>query len=269
MNGNATNYELAINKWLSFNAESANNYPDGINQIYQGEIDGMMLKGVFSQSEMLEVKHKLVENKNYQLESVVYGTTLGSVLMTATGDMEKYFQNAASFRAELNQLFTTSFEARVETIFSKMSGGRTVETPKENDERIYTPATIRFVHPNLGGMLPHKNNDYVESTFYNYLSQVAKLKDALSYYIVINKPEEGGDLLLFDLSPEESMDLTKNLDLENCQKRYMSPDVGDMILFHGGNIVHQIIDVKGEKTRITIGGFVAFSKDDQKIFYWS
>lgn len=268
MNTSAITSNLSTNKWLTLDAESASNYPDGINQIYQDEIDGMMIKGVFTPAEMSEVKHK-IENNSYQLEPVKYGTTLGSILMTAGSNLEKYFKNAASFRAELNKLFTTNFEARVEAIFSMMSGGRTVEVAKESDKRIYTPATIRFVHPNLGGILPHKNNDYIEEPFYSYLNQVTRLKDALSYYIVIDKPEQGGDLLLYDLLPEQSIGLTKNLDLENCSKRCISPNVGDMILFHGGKIVHKIIDVKGPKTRITIGGFLALSKDDRKILYWS
>ena len=65
------------------------------------------------------------------------------------------------------------------------------------------------------------------------------------------------------------MTLTKDLDLESYPKTYISPDVGDMILFHGGNIVHEITDVKSTQVRITIGGFLASSKDEQKFLYWS
>lgn len=268
MNSNITKTELATNKWLIFEAELASKYPDGINQIYQGEFDGMLLKGVFSQAEMLEVKHKL-ESENDELETVRYGTTLGCVLMAAGSDNERYFQSSNSFRTKLKRLFNTSFEARIEAILNSMSGGRKVEVARENDERIYTPATVRFVYPERGGMAPHKNNDFMDKIYYNHLKTIVKMADALSYFIVIDKPEEGGDLLLYEMSEEQSMTLTKDLDLESYQKRYVTPNVGDMILFHGGNIVHQITDVKGDKTRITIGGFLAMSKDEQKFLYWS
>lgn len=268
MNTNAKKIELVTNKWLTFDAELASNYPDGINQIYQGKIDGMLLKEVFSQAEMLEVKSRL-ERESDELETVRYGTTLGCVLMAAGSDKERYFQGADSFRDKLKTLFNTSFEARVEAVLSQMSGGRKVEVARENDERIYTPATVRFVYPNRGGMVPHKNNDFLPNSYYDHLQQIARMVDALSYFIIINKPESGGDLVLYDLPTEESMTLTKDLDLEKYPKRYITSDIGDMILFHGGNIVHQITDVIGQKVRITIGGFLAMSKDEQKFLYWS
>lgn len=263
-----TNIELATNKWLTFDAELANHYPDGINQIYQGKIDGMLLKEVFSKAEMLEVKSRL-ERESDELETVRYGTTLGCVLMAAGSDKERYFQGANSFREKLKTLFNTNFEARVEAVFSKMSGGRKVEVARENDERVYTPATVRFVYPNRGGMVPHKNNDFLPNSYYDHLKQIAKMVDALSYFIIIDTPESGGDLVLYDLPTEESMTLTKDLELEKCPKRYITPDIGDMIIFHGGNIVHQITDVTGQKARITIGGFLAMSKDEQKFLCWS
>ena len=260
--------QLTTNKWLSFEADSAKNYPDGINRIYQDEIDGMLLKGVFSTEEMLEVKHKL-ENESDLLETVRYGTTLGCVIMAAGNNIERYFQSADKFRKKLHQLFDINFEARLEAILSKMSGGRKIEVARENDERLYTPATVRFVHPNEGGMTVHRNNDFLDKPYYNHLKQIAKLVNALSYFIVIEKAEEGGDLLLYDVPDEYSMIPTKDLDLESYPKRYISPDVGDMVVFHGGNIVHEITDVKSDKVRITIGGFLAMSKDEQKFLYWS
>lgn len=268
MNPNATKIGISANKWLTFDAELASHYPDGINQIYQGEIDGMLLKAVFSKAEMLEVKSRL-ERETDDLESVRYGTTLGCVLMAAGSDKARYFQGADRFRKKLKTLFNTNFEARLEAILRKMSVGKKVEVARENDERIYTPATVRFVHPNLGGMVPHKNNDFIVNSYYDHLKQIAKMVDALSYFIIIDKAESGGDLVLYDLPPEESITPTKDLDLEKFPKRYITPDIGDMILFHGGNIVHQITDVTGQKNRITIGGFLAMSNDEQKIFYWS
>ncbi|WP_414565758.1 MULTISPECIES: 2OG-Fe(II) oxygenase [unclassified Anabaena] len=269
MNRNATQVEITINNWLTFDAESTKNYSDGINEIYQGKIDGILLKGIFSQAEMLAVTHKL-ENKNYQLEAVGYGTTLGYVLAAASGKIDKYLRTAANFRSELKRLFNTNFEARVEATLSQMSGGRKVELARENDERIYTPATFRFLHPNRGGIGLHRDNEFLVQPSYQYLNKVAKMVNSLSYFIIVDTPEKGGDLVLYDVPVEQSETRIKDLDLEKCPKKIINTNIGDMILFRGGNILHQVTpDVEGRKTRITIGGFLAISKDDQKIFYWS
>ncbi|WP_414621615.1 hypothetical protein [Calothrix sp. CCY 0018] len=260
--------EALANKWLSFDVELASDYPDGIDQIIQGEIDGIVLKKAFSKAEMLEVKQKLQNELNEQ-EPVVYGTTLGCILMAADNDIERYFQSADRFREKLKRLFNKSFEARIEGILSKISGGRKVEVAKKNEQQNYTPATIRFVHPYLGGIGVHKNNDFIDKPYYNHLNKITKLVNALSYFVIIKKAEKGGDLVLYNLSDRQPMTLTKDLNLESYSKTYISPDIGDMVVFHGGNIVHQITDVKSDEPRITIGGFLAMSKDEQKILYWS
>ncbi len=269
MNINPTKAKLTIDKWLIFDVESARDYSDGINQVYQSQIDGMLIQEVFSKAEMLSVKHKL-ENKDYELETVGYGVTLGYVLAAAGTSTEKYLKVAASFRDELKMLFTTNYEARVEAVLSQMSGGRKVELARESDERIYTPATFRFLYPNRGGIGLHRDNEFLGQSSYQHLNKIARMVNAMSYFIIVDTPEQGGDLVLYDLPPEQYETPIKNLDLENCPKRLITPDIGDMILFRGGDILHQVTpDVECQKTRITIGGFLALSKDDKKVFYWS
>ena len=269
MNQNAVEERVVQNKWLNIESDLASNYHDGINQIYEGELDGMLLKGVFSEVEMIAVKDKL-EKKDYQLETVGYGTTFGYVLASASSNIDRYLRIAANFRVELKKLFTTNFEARIEAILSMMSGGRKVELGRENNERIYTPATFRFLHPNRGGIGLHRDNEFLVQPSYKHLNKVAKMVNSLSYFIIVDTPEQGGDLVLYDVPPEQSKTRIKDLDLENCPKRIITTQIGDMILFRGGDILHQVTpDAQGKKTRITIGGFLAISKDNEKIFYWS
>ena len=42
-----------------------------------------------------------------------------------------------------------------------------------------------------------------------------------------------------------------------------------MILFQGGNIWHRVETVRGNKPRITLGGFGGTSLNKEKIYYWS
>lgn len=257
--------------WLTVEAQSIDNYPDGVNQISKGEFDGMLIKQVFTPEEMLNAKHQLKNSKNFR-NLVKYGETFGTVLVEKVSNPVKYFQDVAVYRTELNKIFATGYEARIETLLRKISGGRKVEIASENHQT-YAPAQIRFMEPNKGGLIIHKGSQNLHHPPFDYLREITRLYEHLSYFLIIDKPEEGGELIVYDL-PAEAVkkdldDLVNNSAFEKCEKRYISPDIGDMVLFHGGPIWHKVADVKGKNSRISIGGFVALSTDDQKIFYWS
>jgi len=55
-------------------------------------------------------------------------------------------------------------------------------------------------------------------------------------------------------------------DLINLKLR---PQPGDLLMFYGGYIWHRVEDIEGNTPRITLGGFLNFSKDDKELYYWS
>ena len=256
--------------WFTVEANSLANYTDAINQIYKGEIDGMLIKQVFTKEEMLKAKHQLDNNSNRN--KVGYGESFGIVLLAKANDPNKYFPDVAVYRSELNKIFATGYEARIEALLSKVSGERKVELASENNQN-YAPAQIRFMEPNKGGLIIHKGSQFLEHQAFAHLKEIARLPEHLSYFLIIDKPESGGELIIYDLPQEEAKKdfdtLNKNSAFEKCDKKYIIPDIGDMVLFHGGTIWHKVADAKGSKSRISIGGFIALSKDDRQIFYWS
>lgn len=257
--------------WVTVGAEFIDNYPDGVNQIYKGEIDGMLIKQVFTQEEMFKAKYQLDKRRNLR-NHVSYGENFGTVLVEKVSNSIKYFQDVAVYRTDLNKIFATGYEAKIEALLRKISGERKVGIASENNQS-YAPAQIRFMEPNKGGLIIHKGSQYLHHPAFAYLREITRIFEHLSYFLIIDKPEEGGELIVYDLPPEEAKkdfdDLIENSAFEKCKKRYISPDIGDMVLFHGGTIWHKVADVKGKNSRISIGGFVALSKDDQKILYWS
>ncbi len=271
MSINASQRKLTINKWLTFASESARYYPDGINQIYQGKIDGMLIKQVFTQEEMVDAKYQLEKRKTIR-NPVKYGETFGTVLVEKVNNPDQYFQDVKVYRTELKRIFASGYEARIEALLSKMSGERKVEIASENNQA-YAPAQIRFMEPNKGGLIIHKGRQNLDNPPFDYLREITRIYEHLSYFAVIDKPEEGGELIVYDLPSEEAMkdidDLVNSSVFDQCERSYIIPDIGDLVLFHGGPIWHKVSDVKGKRSRISIGGFVALSKDDQKFFYWS
>ncbi len=272
-------------EWVTIDLESlADRYPDGFNQVFQGELEGFVIKEVFSKEEMLKTSQNVkqaLENEQTVVNSVGYGKTIGNILVSQFDDPTQYFKDAATFRQEVNKLFETEYEARVEGVFSKISGGRRVELPRKSSDEVYTPTTIRFVIPGSGGMKIHIGDEFLSQRPFEHLNQIANMPNSLSYFIVIQHAEEGGELELYDLPLEDLIEVKSNFSqayrenpkiqasLEKCPKRYIKPEVGDMVVFHGGNVMHAVTDAQGNRDRISAGGFAAISKDDQAIVYWS
>jgi hypothetical protein len=49
----------------------------------------------------------------------------------------------------------------------------------------------------------------------------------------------------------------------------LKPEEGDLLLFAGGNIWHRVLTVQGNKSRITIGGFIAETNMPGRYYIWS
>lgn len=258
-------------KWITTELHTLTNYPDGINQIYQGAIDGFWIKQVFSPADMAKVKDRLIKEQssfNHLLSTQKYGKLLGAVLTANGSDTTQYFKDAALVRKTLKELFESDYEEIIESVFRKISGNRKVSLAHHNGDN-YSPAQIRFTFPNTGGIALHKGNEFIELEGFEGLHEIVKLKDCLSYYLVISPPEVGGELILYDGLPDVLTSAKEELELENCPQRLYNPSVGDLIVFHGACIWHAVSNIKGSKIRYSIGGFLGLSHDDQTIYYWA
>lgn len=106
----------------------------------------------------------------------------------------------------------------------------------------------------------------------------------LSFFIMLNKPEDGGLLDVFSLRWEDGQRVPDDvLDNEvicadgnsifpDTNKKYnkleMEPGPGDMILFQGGRLWHRVTKIEGPSPRITFGGFMGRGKRGE-IYYWT
>jgi len=44
---------------------------------------------------------------------------------------------------------------------------------------------------------------------------------------------------------------------------------GDLIAFGSGRLYHRVEPVEGSRSRVTMGGFLAFDRDHERVLYWS
>lgn len=150
-----------------------------------------------------------------------------------------------------------------------------------------------FARYNIRRMRPHASyaiEIHCENSFLNqlnprlrkFLFETVDIEEALSFYAVLQK-DAGGDLLLFDKQWSDYAVDAGNLDEatrnnkhlffkqdENLEQTRLELQEGDMVVFRAAQIWHCIDEVRGDRDRVTIGGFIAPSKKDKKIIYsWS
>ena len=131
----------------------------------------------------------------------------------------------------------------------------------KNEKAYFT--TIREIFINGGGIKKHCEKDL--QLYYKKFFELMGLNSPhfqLSYFILLKKPKEGGELKI------HNQYFKKNTQHE-ADKDYYLPEInqGDIIIFNGGEIYHSVSNIIGSENRITIGGFL--SKKHKNFYSWS
>jgi hypothetical protein len=207
------------------------------------------------------------------------GGLYGTPLVLGSEDLQDYLRDAERFRAAIAPLFASSggLEGRIESVLARIGGGLPVEVARADDGRGYVPATVRVLV--AGDSLPiHYENGTTKYASMKRLLPQVDTETIISFYIPVALPEAGGILEVFttDCSgdgdriiqelggPERARTI---LAQRGCIE--VRPAVGDMLVFDGGRHYHLVTEVQGNTARWTLGGFLAFAKDHDRIFYWS
>ncbi len=267
----------SLGKWADVSTKGLAAYPDAIDRIYDGSLDGMTIRGVLDPA---EVTRAIERAECFRPEFKDHGKQLmfGTPLVGADETRSDYFANAWQINSRLADLFDSDFTARIGAVLSTVAGGRPAVVPTEGPGREYVPATFRFLPPGQGVMHAHTANEFCNVwSSYDHLRSTARMWNSLSYFIVGEQPDVGGDLVLYDLEWDDTptdiaaLPMSQERDdlLARFPQRPIAPEPGDMILFTGGRIWHRVAPVSGTRRRVTIGGFVALSLDGDRVFFWS
>lgn len=270
------------------------NIPNGIRDMYDRRMDGLLIKNVLTLEEVETIKtnlNKLEESKKTVLNEGFSNYPMSFAQQDQTSEnsrerLKAYFEGCVEFRETFLEVFGVDFEEKVQMVLGKLAGGRTVEAPiGVDDVGTFTPGNFRFLKPGPGTIKAHCGNYFHKEFphFFSHLSERSHVKDQLSYFLMLQPAEAGGELRLFDIEWKdvetrlhgdtvlEGKD-GKKYDLDHPrQVKYqdIKPEAGDMITFAGGQIWHRVEYVQGSRRRLTLGGFLSISHDDQKIYYWA
>jgi hypothetical protein len=151
----------------------------------------------------------------------------------------------------------------------------------------FAKTNLRILESAKNGIDIHCENAFLHQLtpgFAEWMKLKVDLENALSVFSMIQKPDKGGELFLYDLEwknfeyklNESSYEERHNIDgsffssrgIENPKRKSIELDNGDTVIFRAAQIWHAINKIEGNKNRITLGCFIALGYDN-KIYFWS
>ncbi|MFM1875334.1 MAG: hypothetical protein RL266_1071 [Bacteroidota bacterium] len=255
-------------------------------------ITGILIKDFLSQEEVVSVRNgfKNIPDEmktrvndgfvSYPLSFAQFTQMKGAGIMS----IEDYLSIADEVLKDQQQRFGLNFVDRLSRFLESSESFRKVE-PIFNSAagKPMVPFNFRELFPGNGELIVHCENLFFEEfpDFFNWLKLMDIVDNKLSYFITLQEAEDGGELCCFDLNwntvkhrenPTHVVDVDHNeidIDNRNVARQLIRPNEGDLLLFAGGNVWHRVEKVRGSKSRITLGGFIAETTEPGKYYIWS
>lgn len=254
---------------------------DFVNQIINKEISGIIVKKAITNIEIKSINLDSFPNKI----DTPFGCIYGKSIIGNDEPILNYLNENNHYNQKLNSLLENfDLKKTIENYLNKLSGNREIKLFKDGLNNLdYKISTLRIIEPNKSnGMQIHIGNEFM--TNYDQTRNIRKEiinKTQLSFFFLLQQPDEGGDLVIYEKywheTPKEIvvsgalMNKKEERDkfLQNCKSINIKLEKGDLLIFDGGRIWHEVKPVLGNKNRITVGGFLGMSKDKTKVYYWS
>jgi hypothetical protein len=272
-------------------AASAGDAADTIPRMYEDQLDVLIVRHAFDRRPLADAGERLDRddtdpgwarpNVKMPVEDIqILGTdTPATPTYQAPrgASLDDYLASADRHRQEGQGVFDPGFPAAaaITKVIEKFSGGRPVEIARADDGRQYVPFTVRRL---VNGKQIGLHHDYhYPLALYSQLAPTLDTRTLISYVAVLRRPDAGGELCVYAVTPDEpnppKMPNGFMWDLDAVERRYDSKtftlDVGDFFLLASGRCLHRIAPIQGERARVTMGGFLALSKERDRVYYWS
>ena len=200
-------------------------------------------------------------------------------------ELQSYFEQCQQFRNSFTQTYGVDMEQRFTQVLTAVNKNHPARVHSLDAQHCYIPFTFRLIVPEKNHINLHADNMFAHFApeFYAPLKQVAEVHNQLSFFTVLQKPDAGGELSLYNVAwdvakefniEEQSVILDNGTHLHAQQpqelyRQQFNLQPGDLVLFAGGQLYHRIEETHGQQMRITLGGFIGYSKNNNDIYYWS
>lgn len=271
-------------------ASEIDNSDIALADLFSRRKDVLVIKNVLNNHELLSIKENF---KNLENDRLMTNTPVGLTFPFTYTDLNHHeIENNAvdklslNYNEEFKSIFKLDIESIIENVLKKLIKGKGIAIDKPsigNTNKKLIPYSFRLIMPYNGSIQLHCESYLYEhyKVHENLLQKDIDLDNGLSYFILVKKPDKGGDLILYNLEWNEIKNnlsdfLTENnfgkTDFKEEYQKYgcsVELNEGDMIIFAASQIWHKIEEIKGLNNRCTIGGFIGEGIGKDVIYYWS
>ena len=230
---------------LKIHSTESGNNPLSIKlkDIQDRKIDGVIVKNFLNSSELESVKANIKASDCSISTIAPYGKIIGKKLESDSGNFQElpltdYLENSSHYRSLMASDVGVDFENRFKDVCANVFGEQ-VEVPMLGGLS-YIPAAVRCLFPEGGGIMAHVGNEFImKMPEIKALHEISNPYNQLSFFFVVQMPDEGGELVLYDATWDETKPL--NLSFQETVAKVKTRDKevvhlkeGDLIIFGGG-----------------------------------
>ncbi len=262
---------------------------DLIKKIKDKELDGFVLKNLFSKQEIADILaaiEKPLEEKAMVTPSGLMFPSPFAIVTNSGERLDAYYESIDVIHELMDrEPVVKLIRERIESFFNAVAKNYKVSVPINKEKGIpVSEGCFRVFFKDRGGLFVHCGNLFQQQSefYYSLLENDIDMSDQLSFFFCLQNTEIGGELTIYDMlwkdvkrkaAPDENNsvidDKGNTIYLKDLPQFIVKPLPGDILVFSGGPIWHRVENIKGDTPRITYGGFVNFSNDGKEIFYWS
>jgi len=265
-------------RWDTIEAGATVDHPGLVAELLRRGSDGLTITGVFTQD---EIDRGLRGLEGVERIHRPFGWLLGMPIGMLGPDDPRtgYYDDNDRAVAAFRDAFGFDLHERVAAVLQPMADDMRLVAPTEGD-RTYNPGQIRWWEPGGGGLPAHVGNEFrrqLQDGAMRHLLSVTSVADHLSYFVVLQRADQGGALSVYDLVWEENDGQDEEWDncirddawIDKVPSTKLDLQPGDMVVFGGGWRWHKVDPPLGDKARITYGGFAARSIEGNDLHFWA
>jgi hypothetical protein len=251
-----------------------------LNRIRGGDLHGAIVHGVYEPEALAAVVARLEQHDPPFLKTwfpdAFRAWFYGRNLNLTEPDLPGYFDEAAIFNAQLNNLFPPGLGIgdHLAGILSALDNGRRFAPPPGPGPGEHYMFTTLRAHMD-GGFIPaHCDNELALRPAYRHLRTLIQ-PHIFSFVLALTTPDRGGAFEIFnsrfepsgsELISDDAMRSANRLDGVDSATIRLAP--GSMVIVDSGQYLHRVTKVKGANKRWTVCSFMAMGRNRDVMYCW-
>lgn len=264
---------------LECHADECHLHADAFARLREGSLQAVVVHDVYAADVLQAVVDRLERHDPPFLQtwfpekfrSWFYGRNLN----LSHPALDGYFDEAAAFHRQLAPLFPSpGLVAHVGELLARLDGCRPfLSAPGPGPDTQYMFTTLR-AHQEGGYIPPHFDNEQALRPTYRHLKTLVR-PHMTSFVLVLQAPEHGGALEVFDLRVDPSGaqllsddEVTARPDVTRLASVQFHLPAGAMIVLDSGRYLHRLTPAGGARKRWTACSFMAVSRGGEASYCW-